>query len=96
LECARVSFSWSVKDAEVRAFGKTRWAYAYLAAAFRGDHAQSKTPVRDRTLKVACECYDDFVFNFGNPKTPGQWIGHIIGAIVALFLIWWMLRLFVL
>jgi hypothetical protein len=36
------------------------------------------------------------VFNFGNPKTPGQWIGHIVGALIALFLIWWMLRLFVL
>jgi hypothetical protein len=46
--------------------------------------------------RVPCECYDVVVFNFGNPKTPGQWIGHIIGAIVAIFLIWWMLRLFVL
>jgi len=36
------------------------------------------------------------MFNFGNPKTPGQWIGHIAGALIALFLIWWMLRLFVL
>jgi hypothetical protein len=36
------------------------------------------------------------VFNFGNPKTPGQWIGHIFVAIVGIFLIWWMLRLFVL
>jgi hypothetical protein len=41
-------------------------------------------------------CYDCGMFNFGNPKTPGQWIGHIVGVIIALFLIWWMLRLFVL
>jgi len=36
------------------------------------------------------------VFNFGNPKTPGQWIGHLFVAIIGIFLIWWMLRLFVL
>jgi hypothetical protein len=36
------------------------------------------------------------VFSFGRPKTPGQWIGHIVGAIIALFLVWWMLRVFVL
>jgi membrane associated rhomboid family serine protease len=36
------------------------------------------------------------VFNFGNPKTPGQWIGHIAGAIIGLFLIWWLLRVYVL
>jgi hypothetical protein len=29
-------------------------------------------------------------------KPRGQWIGHIVGAIIALFLIWWMLRVFVL
>jgi hypothetical protein len=42
------------------------------------------------------KCWHVDVFNFGNPQTPGQWIGHIVGAIIALFLIWWMLRLFVL
>jgi len=41
-------------------------------------------------------CYDCDVFNFGNPKTPGQWIGHIVVAVIGLFLIWWMLRLFIL
>jgi undecaprenyl pyrophosphate phosphatase UppP len=45
---------------------------------------------------ISRECYDGVVFNFGNPQTPGQWIGHIVGAIIALFLIWWLLRLFVL
>ena len=40
-------------------------------------------------------CYHYDVFNFGNPKTPGQWIGHIAVAIIGLFLIWWLLRLFV-
>jgi hypothetical protein len=35
------------------------------------------------------------MFNFGKPKTPGQWLGHIVAAIIALFLVWWMLRLYV-
>jgi hypothetical protein len=41
-------------------------------------------------------CYDSIVFNFGKPKTAGDWIVHIAGAIVAVFLVWWMLRLYVL
>jgi hypothetical protein len=35
------------------------------------------------------------MFNFGKPKTPGDWIGHFVLALVALFLVWWMLRLFI-
>jgi hypothetical protein len=34
------------------------------------------------------------VFNLGKPKTGGDWIVHIAGAIVAIFLVW-MLRLYV-
>ena len=41
-------------------------------------------------------CYHGRMFNFGKPKTAGDWIVHVAGAIVALFLIWWMLRLYVL
>ena len=41
-------------------------------------------------------CYDSIVFNFGRPKTAGDWIVHIAGAIIAIFLVWWMLRLYVL
>jgi hypothetical protein len=36
------------------------------------------------------------MFNFGKPKTAGDWIVHIAGALVALFLVWWMLRMYVL
>lgn len=35
------------------------------------------------------------MFNFGRPKTAADWIVHILGAIVALFLIWWMFRVYV-
>jgi hypothetical protein len=41
-------------------------------------------------------CYDATMFNFGRPKTTGDWIVHLAGAIVAIFLVWWMLRLYVL
>ncbi len=41
-------------------------------------------------------CYHWRMFNFGKPKTVGDWIVHIAGAIVAIFLVWWMLRVYVL
>jgi hypothetical protein len=41
-------------------------------------------------------CYHCRMFNFGKPKTAGDWIVHIAGAIVAIFLVWWMLRIYVL
>jgi hypothetical protein len=40
-------------------------------------------------------CYDATVFNFGKPKTVGDWIVHLAGAIVAIFLVWWMFRVYV-
>jgi hypothetical protein len=36
------------------------------------------------------------VFNFGKPKTAGDWVVHVIGVIIALLLVWWMLRVYVL
>jgi hypothetical protein len=41
-------------------------------------------------------CYDGGMFNFGKPKTAGDWVVHIAGAIVAILLVWWMLRMYVL
>jgi hypothetical protein len=41
-------------------------------------------------------CYHRRMFNFGKPKTVGDWTIHVAGAIVAIFLIWWMLRIYVL
>jgi hypothetical protein len=35
------------------------------------------------------------MFNFGKPKTASDWIVHVIGALIAIFLIWWLLRLFI-
>ena len=36
------------------------------------------------------------MFKLGKPETPTQRIGHIVLAIVALFLVWWMLHVYVL
>jgi hypothetical protein len=35
------------------------------------------------------------MFNLGKPATPMQWIGHFLLAFVALFLAWWMIRVFI-
>ena len=32
-------------------------------------------------------CYDGGMFNFGKPKTAGDWVVHIAGAIVAILLV---------
>jgi hypothetical protein len=34
------------------------------------------------------------MFNFGRPRTAGDWVVHVISALIALFLIWWMLHAF--
>lgn len=34
--------------------------------------------------------------NRTEPKTAGQWVRYIVVAVIALFLVWWMLRLYVL
>jgi hypothetical protein len=33
--------------------------------------------------------------NRTEPKTLGQWIRYVVVAVIALFLVWWMLRLYV-
>jgi len=40
------------------------------------------------------DCYHCRVFNFGRPKSTGQWVAHFAMAIIALFLVWWMLRVY--
>ena len=55
--------------------------------------------VGKRALKSATQVAPATItrmFNFGRPKTAGDWIVHIAGAIVAIFLVWWMLRVYVL
>lgn len=41
-------------------------------------------------------CYHDLVENRTEPKTVGQWIRYVVVAVIALFLVWWMLRVYVL
>lgn len=40
------------------------------------------------------DCYHPPMFNFGRPSTPGQWIAHFLLGIVALFLIYWLIRVY--
>jgi len=42
------------------------------------------------------KCYHCGVFNLSRPKTPSQWLAHIVVGIIALFLVWWMVRVYVL
>jgi hypothetical protein len=44
---------------------------------------------------LAPACYDGPVNNQTEPKTVGQWIRYVIVAVIALFLVWWMLRVYV-
>jgi len=36
------------------------------------------------------------MFHFGRPKTAAQWIAHFILGVVAILLVMWMIRVFVL
>ena len=40
-------------------------------------------------------CYDRSVQNRTEPRTPWQWIRYIVVAIIALLLVWMMLRMYV-
>ena len=47
-------------------------------------------------FRLAPTCYHGPVDNRTEPKTLGQWIRYVVVAIIALFLVWWMLRVYVL
>jgi hypothetical protein len=53
------------------------------------------SPMYESVPTEGNDCYHAPMFNFGRPATPGQWIGHILLGIVALFLVWWLLKVFV-
>ena len=41
-------------------------------------------------------CYDQPVDNRTEPRTARQWIRYLVVGVIALFLVWWMLRVYVL
>jgi len=41
-------------------------------------------------------CYTRRVANRTEPKTAGEWIRYIVMAVIALYLVWWLLRSYVL
>jgi hypothetical protein len=49
-----------------------------------------------KSLGACGACYHRRMFNFGKPKSAGDWIVHIAGGIVAILLVAWMLRMYVL
>jgi hypothetical protein len=48
------------------------------------------------TRAVFQTCYDNPVQNRTEPRTLGQWIRYVVVAAIALGLVAWMLRLYVL
>ena len=71
---------------EVRFFTGTRES---IAGAF---HLWEERADQEKPRK----CYHCGVFNLSRPKTPSQWLAHIVVGIIALFLVWWMVRVYVL
>src|ERR1035437_3352848 len=47
-------------------------------------------------ISLSPTCYDQPVDNRTEPRTPRQWIRYLVIAVIALFLVWWMLRVYVL
>jgi len=81
--------------------GKVPGAQRTLEAAFvAAEHTQNHQVVFRPHPKTAHTWREGLLhccmFNFGKPKSAGDWIVHIAGAIVALFLVWFMLRMYVL
>jgi hypothetical protein len=46
--------------------------------------------------RIASCSYAPYVSNRTEPKTAGQWVRYIAFAALAVFLVYWMLRLYVL
>jgi hypothetical protein len=47
------------------------------------------------TDELDIKMLDPRVENRTEPKTVSQWVRYIVVALIALFLVWWMLRLYV-
>ena len=58
------------------------------------DHAE-KTPIENET-DWPPNCSYTHVENRTEPRTAVQWIKYLVVAIIALFLVWWMVRVYVL
>ncbi|HZS57111.1 MAG TPA: hypothetical protein VFA65_22095 [Bryobacteraceae bacterium] len=56
------------------------------------------TQTSSDTTALVCwwTCYYSFVENTTDPKTPGQWVRYVIVAVIAIFLVYLMLRVYVL
>jgi hypothetical protein len=88
-----------LRDVEF-AFGRFRLPFLAMLRTSRGLFEWVKTdPSYQSWLSGKCalltrELLSFPKFNFGRPRTAGDWVVHVLGVIVALFLIWWLLRMF--
>ena len=55
-----------------------------------------RTLVGGIVVVAVAPCYDQPVDNRTEPRTARQWIRYLVIAVIALFLVWWMLRVYVL
>ena len=55
-----------------------------------------RTLVGGIVVVAVAPCYDQPVDNRTEPRTARQWIRYLVVAVIALFLVWWMLRVYVL
>jgi len=70
-------------------------------AAFVSMFLSVPLPMCGRIARLLCpvsgtNCYSGAVPNRTEPRTLSQWICYVVVAAIALYLIWWMLRLYVL
>src|ERR1039458_9748487 len=62
----------------------------------RGSWAGLRSASAKAATSLAPTCYDQPVDNRTEPRTARQWIRYLVVGVIALFLVWWMLRVYVL
>jgi hypothetical protein len=65
-----------------------------LATSDRKSEISGQALRNSRRSGARVPCCDSCMFNFGKPKTAGDWLVHLIGALIALFLVWWLIHMF--
>jgi hypothetical protein len=83
----------ALDDAAIRSGRMSNFAQGTRIVRINFARPETGNAIRDRGREA---CYHGCMFNFGKPKTAGDWVVHVAGGIVALFLVWWMLRVYVL
>src|ERR1035437_4733329 len=77
--------------APLRFAAPSAWVQRGSRAGLRSASASARA-----ATSLAPTCYDQPVDNRTEPRTARQWIRYLVIAVIALFLVWWMLRVYVL